>query len=86
MIGKQHFTPSTIVHEAKHLILEILYPAGLKLGYDRSIQKGCSKISKNQGTNVDPIATEIVKPCDFLQPQLETPKTAESGLRRASHL
>jgi hypothetical protein len=30
------------------------------------------------GVNIDPIATEIDKPCDSLQPQLETPKTAES--------
>jgi hypothetical protein len=30
------------------------------------------------GVNVDQIATEIEKPCDFLQSQLATPKTAES--------
>ncbi|KAH6661860.1 hypothetical protein B0J14DRAFT_611551 [Halenospora varia] len=77
MIGKQHFT--------------LLYDRARKALNSRNIISGWSKTGlppfnpervlkdiQKPGINVDPIATEIEKPCDFLQLQLGTPKTAEN--------
>ena len=78
MIGKHHFT--------------LLYDDARKKALNsRNIISGWSKTElrpfnpervlkdiQKSGLNLDPIATEIEKPCDFLQPQLETPKSAES--------
>jgi hypothetical protein len=78
MIGKQHFTLLYNRARSKALNSRNIISGWSKTGLRPFNPERVLKDIQKPGVNIDLITTEIEKPCDFLQPQLETPKTAES--------